>query len=174
VRNPRVLLAIALLAIAAAIAGYWLSRSRSGIGDHVVVYYTKLDGTTEVPWKVSIRAQRTGESAAERARYAILYAATQAVVGPPAGVAALRFPPGTRVLSAGVDGSIATIDLSKEVEHLDDSGERAESGPFKSLVWTVTALPGIQAVMIHVQGQQIKTLPGGQFEIDEPLRRTDW
>jgi spore germination protein GerM len=147
--------------------------SRSPVGERVTVYYTKLDGGSEVPWTVSMRPQERGESAGEHLRNAALYAATQAVAGPPSTVAAIRFPAGTHVLDADVNGSTATVDLSQEVRS-QSGGVLGESGQFKALVWTLTALPGIEQVAVRVQGQQIDTLPGGHLELDEPLRRSDW
>jgi N-acetylmuramoyl-L-alanine amidase len=120
-----------------------------------------------------MRPQQPGESAAEHLRNTVLYAATQAVAGPPTTVAAIRFPTGTHVLSADVNDSTATVDLSKEVAN-QPSGVLGESGEFKALVWTLTALPGIDRVAIRVQGQTLSTLPGGHLELDEPLRRSDW
>lgn len=172
-RTSRVSFLIAFLIVAGAVSWYFATHQRSAVGDHVTVYYTKDDGTTEVPWTVSMRPQQTGESAGEHLRNAALYAATQAVAGPPSGVSAMRFPPGTHVLSAGVNESTATVDLSEEVKN-QSSGELGESGAFKSLVWTLTALPGITQVAVRVHGQTLKTLPGGHLELDEPLRRSDW
>jgi spore germination protein GerM len=162
-----------VLVIVAGISWYVASHQRSSIGDHITVYYTKTDGATEVPWTVSMRPQQSGESAAEHLRNTALYAATQAVAGPPATVSAIRFPAGTHVLAASVNDSTATVDLSKEVTN-QASGVLGESGAFKALVWTLTALPGINQVAVRVQGQTLSTLPGGHLELDEPLRRSDF
>jgi spore germination protein GerM len=164
---------IAVVIVAAGASWYFATHQRSPIGDHITVYYTKDDGTTEVPWTVSMRPQQPNESAAEHLHNTVLYAATQAVAGPPSGTAAIRFPQGTHVLSAGVNESTATVDLSQEVKN-QSSGVLSESGAFKSLVWTLTALPGISQVAVRVQGQTLSTLPGGHLELDEPLRRSDW
>jgi germination protein M len=166
-------LLIVLLVLVAGASWYFATHRRSAVSEHVTIYYTKPDGTTEVAWTVSMRPQQAGESAAEHLRNAALYAATQALAGPPSNVAAIRFPPGTHVLSADVNESTATVDLSKEVTD-QRSGISGESGEFKALVWTLTALPGIDRVQVRVQGQKLETLPGGHFEIDEPLRRSDW
>lgn len=120
-----------------------------------------------------MRPQEANESAAEHLQNAVLYAATQAVAGPPSDVQALRFPVGTHVLGASVNDSTATVDLSGEVKN-QSAGVLGESGQFKSLVWTLTALPGISQVAVRVQGQTLSTLPGGHLELDEPLRRSDW
>jgi spore germination protein GerM len=162
-----------MLAIIAGFSWFVAAHRPSPVGDRVTVYYTKLDGGSEVPWTVSMRPQQRGESANEHLRNAVVYAATQAIAGPPTTIAAIRFPVGTHVLDADVNGSTATVDLSKEITK-QDGGVLGESGQFKALVWTLTALPGIEQVAVRVQGQQIETLPGGHLELDEPLRRSDW
>lgn len=172
VRASRVLSFVILLAIVVGVSWYFTTRGRSPIGSHITVYYTKPDGASEIPWIVSMRPQTSGESAAEHLRNTVLYAATQAVAGPPTDRAAIRFPVGTHVLTAGVTGSTAVVDLSGEVKN--STGVPEETGEFKSLVWTLTALPGIKAVAVRVEGQKLTTLPGGHLELDEPLRRTDW
>jgi len=173
VRTSRFFLWIALIAIVAGVGWYWSSHRRSAIGDHITVYYTKDDGKTEVPWTVSMRPQQQGESPAEHLHNTVLYAATQAVAGPASNIAAVHFPPGTHVLTADVNDSTASVDLSGEVKN-QTGGVQGESGAFKALVWTLTALPGINQVAIRVQGQKLNTLPGGHLELDEPLRRSDW
>lgn len=170
-RNSRVFFLVALLVAVAAIAWYVASH-RSSPGE-VTVYYTKVDGQSEIPWTISARPQQPGESAAAHLQYLALYAASQAVAGPPPDVSAIRFPAGTSVLSASVDGTTAVVDLSSEVNH-PGAGSLNESGEFKSLVWTLTALPGIDRVAVRVAGRKVATLNGGSFELDEPLRRSDW
>ncbi len=172
-RTSRALWVIVLLAVIAGIWWYENRAHRSAVGEHITVYYTKDDGKTEVPWTVSMRPQQPGESASEHLKNAVEYAAVQSVAGPASGVAAVRFPQGTHVLSTDVNDSTATVDLSQEVRN-QSAGVMGESGPIKSLVWTLTALPQIDRVAIRVQGQEITTLPGGHLELDEPLRRSDW
>jgi spore germination protein GerM len=157
----------------AAASWYWASHRTGGAESRIAVYYTKLDGGSEIPWTVSMRPPQPGESAEEHRRNTVLYAATQAVAGPPSDVSALRFPAGTHVLSASVNDSTALVDLSGEVKN-QNAGVLGESGEFKSLVWTLTALPGIQQVAIRVQGQTLDTLPGGHLDLSSPLRRSDW
>lgn len=169
-RNSRVFFLLALLIAVAAVAWY-LSSHRASPGE-VTVYYSKVDGQSEIPWTISMRKQQSGESAAAYAQYVALYAASQAVAGPPSDVTAIRFPAGTRVLSVRVDGTTATVDLSPEVNH--PSGALNEGGEFKALIWTLTALPGIDSVAVRVAGSKVATLNGGSFELDEPLRRSDW
>lgn len=172
VRASRAILLLILLAIVAGVSWYVTSHRASPVGERVTIYYTKPDGGSEVPWSVSMRPQERGESAAEHLRNAVIYTATQAIAGPPSNIQAIRFPAGTHVLDASVNGSTATVDLSGEVKNQTSS--YGETGEFKSLVWTLTALPGVNAVAIRVEGQQLETLPGGHLELDEPLHRSDW
>lgn len=172
-KASRVVFLLLILALAAAISWHFAHRAPNGIGEQITVYYTKDDGTTEVAWPLTMRPRAAGESQAEHARNTVLYAATQAVAGPESDKPAVRFPAGTHVLSADVTGSTATVDLSAQVKD-QSGGVSSESGEFKALVWTLTALPGIDGVAVRVQGQQLNTLPGGHLEIDEPLRRSDF
>ena len=169
-RYSRILFLVVLLIAVAAIAWYFTSHRQAAGG--VTVYYTKVDGASEIPWTISVRPPNTRESAADYAQYLALYAASQAVAGPPQSVTAVRFPAGTHVLSASVDGTTATVDLSADANR--SGGTLNESGEFKSLVWTLTSLPGIDRVAVRIAGNKVATLPGGNFELDEPLRRSDW
>jgi spore germination protein GerM len=135
--------------------------------DTIVVYYVKDDGTTLVPWRVSLGPARDRASVA-------FYAATQCVAGPPSGTDAVRFPPGTRVRAVNVVGSTADVDISKDVASSAEGGF-AESAEFKALVWTLTQ-PSLHvtAVTVRVDGARIATLPGGHLELDEPLSRSSF
>lgn len=166
-----VLVAIAVIAAAA----YWYIHStRATInGETIAIYYTKLDGKTLGEVRVSMRPRQAGESAAEHLHNTVLYAAVQAVAGPPNEIEAIRFPPGTSVQSVAIAGSTATVDLSKTVES-QTGGSFGENGEFKGLVYTVTGIPGIDAVAITVDGANLETLPGGHLELDQPLHRSDW
>jgi spore germination protein GerM len=156
---------VVLLAIVGALYWWHLSQA-TAIADHIMVYYTQPDGTTEASRSVLLGPAHDRRSVA-------FYAATQVMAGPPAGVDAVRFPNGTTVRSVDVTGSNAVVDLSKEVDGLA-GGSFRESATFKSLVWTMTALPGIKSVSIRVDGEQVAAIPGGHFELDEPLTRSDW
>ncbi len=172
-RGNRAVALVVLLAIVAAGAWLYLSHKPPELGGSLTVYYTKLDGTTLGTLSVSLRPREPGESGAEHLRNAVLYAAVQAVTGPPSDVQAIRFPPGTRVQDVSVSGTTATIDLSKDVER-QPGGTFGENGMFKSLVYTVTAVPGIAAVKITIGGATLPALPGGHLELDEPLHRSDF
>jgi spore germination protein GerM len=164
---------VVLLAFVAAATWYLTSHRPSNNEETIAVYYTKLDGTSLGEVRVSLRPRQPGESSTEHLHNAVLYAAVQAVAGPPNEIKAIRFPPGTRVLGVAVDGSTATVDLSKDVEQ-QAGGSFAENGEFKALAYTMTGIRGIDALQVTVEGARLETLPGGHLELDQPLRRSDW
>ncbi|MDP9018209.1 MAG: GerMN domain-containing protein [Candidatus Eremiobacteraeota bacterium] len=172
--NSRIFFLLGLFVLIA--VGAWLflaQRNHSPVGDHLTVYYTNVDGKTVTPWTVSMRPQQSGEAGQEHLHNAALYAAVQAVAGPPSTTDAIRFPAGTQVRTVSVTGSTAEVDLSGAVKS-PAGGSFGESGEFKALVWTLTGLPGIDSVRIRVDGQRLDALPGGHFELDKPLHRADW
>ncbi len=162
----RVIGVVALLGVAAYIGYRVFARPAANVGESVAVYYTKTDGTTLAKWNVSLDPAQDRPSAA-------FYGAVQAVAGPAPDVPAVRFPAGTVVRSVDVKGSTASVDLDGSITTAP-SGSLAESGEFKALVWTLTALPGIDAVQVRVDGARVSTLPGGHLELDEPLTRQSW
>jgi spore germination protein GerM len=156
-----------IFGIAVAAGWYYFSYRPSQVsGATVTVYYTAIDGKTEVPYQVSLGPARDRKSVA-------FYAATQAVAGPPQNVQAIRFPPGTHLLNLDFNGRTAIVDLSPDVDKFG-GGSFDEGGMFKALVWTLTGLKGIDAVAIRVDGSKVATLPGGHLELDEPLSRSSW
>ena len=98
-------------------------------------------------------------------------AVNQLLAGPSVGADTFAlFPRGT---SATVDvrGNTAVVDLKGPVERSFQSGGSDEAGMFKSLTYTLTGLPGIDRVQVLLAGRSVASLPGGQFELDEPLTR---
>jgi spore germination protein GerM len=159
--------AVGLLVVIAGIGSWWFfTGRRPSAPSSITVYYSKTDGTTLVPWQVTLGPARDRRSVA-------FYAAVQAVAGPPAGIEAVRFPNGTRVVAVDLNGSAATVDLSDDVGRSVE-GSLSEGAEFKALVYTLTVLPGIDAVNVRVAGRRIATLPGGHLELDEPLTRTSF
>ena len=158
-----------VLFVAAVGVAWWYTTRKTGpaAGASIDVYYTKADGTTLVPWHVSLGPARDRASVA-------FYAATQCVAGPPQGIEAVRFPAGTHVRAVDVQGSTADVDISKDVASSAEGGF-AESAEFKALVWTLTQPSlGFAAVKVRIDGARVATLPGGHLELDEPLSRSSF
>lgn len=145
---------------------YFSYRPHNVSAATVTVYYTAVDGKTEVPYKVSLGPARDRKSVA-------FYAATQALAGPAADVEAIRFPAGTHLLNLDLSGDTATVDLSPEINKYQ-GGSFDEGAMFKALVWTLTAQPGIKEVAVRIDGSKVATLPRGHLELDEPLSRSAW
>jgi spore germination protein GerM len=169
----RTAILVAIFVVMAAAAWYVFAPRGAVVSENLAIYYAKADGTTLGTWSVSTRPRASGESDAEHLHNLALYAAVQAVTGPPSDVAAVRFPPTTHVLNVSVAGSTATVDLSTEVTQ-SAGGSFEENGEFKGLVYTLTGISPINAVQILVAGRKVEALPGGHLELDEPLRRSDW
>jgi germination protein M len=165
----KVLRAVAIaaaIAVAAFVVYRYVLRPRSEVADTITVYYSKIDGATLVPWKVSLGPARSRKSVAA-------YALAQVVVGPQSTVEAIRFPAGTVVRGVTFDGSTAIADLGGTIAG-SVGGSFAEAGEFKALVWTLTDLPDIKDVQIEIDGQKVSTLPGGHLELDQPLARSNF
>jgi hypothetical protein len=105
VRSTRFPILVVLLLVVAAATWYYVSQHAGRGGETIAIHFTKLDGKTLGEVRVSLRPRQSGESAAEHLHNTVLYAAVQAVAGPPNDVQAIRFPPGTRVIGVSVDGS---------------------------------------------------------------------
>jgi spore germination protein GerM len=174
-RASRALVLIVLFVLAAGAGWWYLNRQRqSTVGDTITVYYAKADGTTLVPWQISLDPKRDRSDAARDRNSAVFYAVTQCVAGPPPGTEAVRFPAGTHVLGVDVQGSTADVDISKDVASSAEGGF-AESAEFKALVWTLTQPKlGISSVKVKIAGARVATLPGGHLELDEPLSRSSF
>jgi spore germination protein GerM len=102
----------------------------------------------------------------------LTYAVTQLLAGPPvARDAVVLFPQGTTA-TVTQRGSAAVVNLKGVIERSFQGGETDETGMFKSLTYTLTAFPGITKVQVLVGGRTVAALPGGAFELDEPLTRS--
>ena len=165
-RLLRALLGLAAAALIFYLAYRFIVQPRNVIADTITVYYCKTDGETLAPWKVTLGPARDRKSLA-------FYAATQALAGPPPGVEAIRFPAGSSVRRVDVSGDAVTLDLNRAAAS-QPGGSFAESGEFKALVWTLTALPGVAKVQVEIEGAVVPTLPGGHLELDQPLARSNW
>lgn len=170
-KPARVVGALVALAAIAFLCWYFFFRAAPNRG-LLTIYYARLDGTTLATWSITQRPMEPGETSAEYLQYEAMYSAVQDVAGPPSDVQAIRFPSGTHVDSVMVAGGTADVDLSDEVTH--QSGTFGENGEFKALVYTLTSLPGIDAVQVSVAGRRVTTLPNGNLELDAPLHRSDW
>ncbi|MDD3396706.1 MAG: GerMN domain-containing protein [Acidaminococcaceae bacterium] len=78
------------------------------------------------------------------------------------------FPAGTKVLKLTVQGSLATVDLSKEFL-TKGLGDYQQAMMVYALVNTLTEFKDIKQVQIMVEGKKVEIL--GQLDLSEPLTR---
>lgn len=161
----RALVVVALLAVAAFVGYRFASRPAADqAARSIAVYYVTPETDALAKWSVSLSSKASDIDSEA------LYATTQVLAGPPTETQAIRFPMGTIARSVRVAGKTATVDLGGAVAK-PQGGSYGESGEFRALVWTLTALPDITAVQILVDGSRVATLPGGHVELDQPLTR---
>jgi N-acetylmuramoyl-L-alanine amidase len=130
----------------------------------VTVYYSKAGSDSLVAMHYSAGSDLAGSALAQ-------YVASQLVAGPPdATTSLIVFPPDTRV-RASQNGATVDVDLSGGITKHYAGGAGDEAGLFKSLIFTLTELPGVTAVQVSLNGQIEAALPGGHLELDEPLTR---
>jgi spore germination protein GerM len=130
----------------------------------ISIYYSKAGSDQLVRMPFSADAKLKGSALAT-------YALNQLIAGPSVGRDSLvLFPSGTQA-TVTVEGDVATVDLGGPITRSFQSGAGDEAGLFKSLTYTMTSLPGVKSVQVLVDSHKRAALPGGHFELDEPLTR---
>lgn len=79
-----------------------------------------------------------------------------------------EFPPGTAARGFNLEDGVAVVDLSGEVEGV--RGDTAVSAVAATLVYTLTEIPGVEAVLLRADGEPAE-LDG--FVWSTPLTRAD-
>lgn len=134
------------------------------VSNQLTIYYCRAGSGQLVPMHYS-GSQALSGVALER------YVVNQLIVGPDVGRDnVVLFPSGTSAVVTQ-QGGTATVDLHGPLTHGSQSGGTDEAALFKSLTYTLTALPGVKAVQVDVNGKKMAALPGGAFDISEPLTR---
>lgn len=131
---------------------------------HITVYYCQAGSDKLMPVQFSIDPKLAGSAAQS-------YALNQLLVGPTVGRdAVVLFPQGTQA-ALSHQGKTAIVDLTGTIAKSFQGGATDEAAMFKSLTYTLTAFPDVSGVQVLVAGQKAAALPGGHFELDEPLTR---
>jgi spore germination protein GerM len=130
----------------------------------ITVYFCRAGTDTLVPSPFSANPALQGEK---------LEAALvgQLIAGPADSQdSVVLFPAGTQA-TVSAAGDVVTVNFTGELAKKFHGGASDEVALFKSLTYTVTSVPGMTSVQILIDGRKRPTLPGGEFEIDEPLTR---
>ena len=155
--------AIAVLAVCAGLVSC-THHATTASSPHITVYYCRAGTDQLVRMPFSVDSKLAAPAVAS-------YALGQLVAGPSTSRDQLvLFPAGT-VATVSLDGDLATVNLDGPIARSFQSGAGDEAGLFKSLTYTMTGLPGVQRVQVTVAGARRASLPGGHFELDEPLTR---
>ena len=100
----------------------------------------------------------------------VYYNSIQALIdGPEHESLAATMPPATRLLGVTVEDAVATVNLSRAFVTNHWGGSSGEMLTVYSIVNTLGALDGIDAVQILVEGETIETL-AGHLMLDAPLQ----
>jgi hypothetical protein len=81
-------------------------------------------------------------------------------------------PDGTELLKVTRDGSVLEVDLSREFEA--GGGSLSMQLRVAQVVYTGTAVHGIDAVRILIEGERVDSIGGEGLVVSEPLRRRDF
>ncbi|MBV8529797.1 MAG: GerMN domain-containing protein [Candidatus Eremiobacteraeota bacterium] len=125
-----------------------------------------VDAGTEAlaPSEYTVDPNLSGEGLAE-------YAVTQLLAGPSTGRdTVVLFPAGTTI-NVTLNGDMAVADLGGPLVKSYTGGAEDEAAMFKSLVYTLTNVSGVNRVQVLLGGKKRAALPGGHMELDEPLTR---
>lgn len=77
-------------------------------------------------------------------------------------------PQGVRLLDWHLEGKVAVLNFSRELAERHPGGSFAELQTVFSIVNTVTSIPGVEAVRILVEGEEVESL-AGHVDLTEPL-----
>jgi len=77
-------------------------------------------------------------------------------------------PPGTELRGITLDGGVATVDFSEQLQSGFRGGSDNEGVVVYSVVNTLTSLPTIGKVQILVEGERVGTI-GGHLNVSGPL-----
>jgi len=99
-------------------------------------------------------------------------AVRELIRGPETPELAITIPKEARLLSLEVEGGIATVDFSRELQTEHWGGSTGESFTIYSVVNTLTEFEDIDAVQFLVEGEALDSL-AGHMDLTEPVRRNE-
>jgi spore germination protein GerM len=130
----------------------------------VTVYFCKAGTDALVPMPFSTNRQLQGA----KLESALIAQLLSGPAVPEASV--VLFPQGT-IADVDLNGDMVVVNFRGALAKPFRGGDSDEIALFKSLTYTATSVPGVKRVQVLIDRKKVPTLPGGQFEIDEPLTR---
>lgn len=142
----------------------WDARRTEDVGvdqaSRVTVYFTNEDATGLVAER---RVISPSDDPVERTLDELLK-------GPEGRFLSRTIPPGVQVLGTRLDGTTLYVDFSKELRTNHWGGSTGEIMTVYSIVNSLTAIPGVEAVVILLEGELQESLVG-HLILDEPFGR---
>lgn len=176
----RLILIIALVSIViSAFISYQLAVERAGEpmkppvrarpAGEVEIYFTRWDNQTGKGSLAPVkRTLNPGEEALPAAMKDLLEGPTSAEST--AGLVS-NIPEGTWLLDFSQEEGVAYLNFNQTVE--SGGGSASIGSRLAQIVYTATAIKGVDAVRIMIDGKEPQTFGGEGFIIDHPLTRTD-
>lgn len=155
---------LAIIALGAIFAGYWIFSPKKGAGPQVKIYFVQGDQLIAVS-----RPLVAGEDALNKAISELLR-------GPrknerERGLTTL-IPAGVKLLKTKIEGEAAIIDLSRQLENYG-GGSRRAIGVVGQIIYTATEIRGIKKAWIWEAGSREIILGGEGLVLDRPLSRQE-
>lgn len=108
----------------------------------ITVYYTDRLGKGAVLRPVQVQIPRTPSR---------IYVTTEQLLNPPTDLGLYSSAPsGTQIRGVNANGGVAIVDLSSEMQEIE--GSAAAENFMASLVYSLTEIPGINAVELRIEG----------------------
>jgi spore germination protein GerM len=166
VRRPRLWVALAVLVGLLLALALWAFRPRT---EPALVYFVQWDAT-----------HNTGRLAPGlrwvrgRTRADLVASALRALLAGPAEEEerlgySTEIPPGTRLRGVRVEGQVAYVDFSRELER--GGGSASMLARLYQVVYTATHFRGVEEVRIQIEGEVREAMGGEGVLIDVPVRR---
>jgi hypothetical protein len=137
--------------------------------DAGVVVYLMYEGTDADPGPFIAPVHRPEAAGLEEALESLMRGIT---FTDSANGLSTSIPAGTRYLGVEVSGGVATVDLSREFE--SGGGSLSMISRVAQVVFTVTRIDGIDAVLFAIEGQPLTVLGGEGILLDEPQARAGY
>ena len=81
-------------------------------------------------------------------------------------------PDGTKLLGLAIDGSVATVNLSREFE--SGGGSASVQGRLAQVVYTLTQFSNVKGVRFQLDGDPVTTFGGEGVDLGKPVGRIDF
>jgi spore germination protein GerM len=139
-----------------------------------VVYFLldELEDDSVGPFLVPVyRAGEGSDNQAQEAMELLLIGPTQDELDGVPGIST-AIPDGTTAIGGTVESGVMTVNLTGEFD--DGGGSLSMFARLAQVVYTLTAIPGIESVTFQLDGEPVTSFSSEGIEIDDPQQRDDY